>query len=396
MKNSIICDDCLSVSRKLPANSVDLIYLDPPFFSQRSHRLTNAERTESFEFSDKWSSRTAYLVFLKERLLEFRRILSATGSLFFHCDTSASHHIRCLLDEIFGEDMFRSEIIWNYRRWANAQRAPLPSHQTIFFYTKAHSYKYNPIFLEYSHSTNVDQILQRRSRDQHSKAAYARDDNGNVVVDGHKQGVPISDVWDIPFLNPKAKERVGYPTQKPILLLERIISLCTDKGDTIFDPFCGSGTTLVAASLLQREYLGVDVSADAVRLTKERLENPVKTHSRLLTFGRESYETSDKDALMHIFGLPVIAVQRNLGIDALLSAGPGQGPILIRVQRSDELLSDAASKLLKASAGKRPSKMIVVATRNSDSLFEDRVDHEGITVVNSTANEILSMIKVWG
>ena len=140
---------------------------------------------------------------------EFRRVLKTTGSIFFHCDTNASHHIRCLLDEVFSEAMFRSEIIWHYRRWSNSQRNPMPSHQTIFFYTKTDAYQYHQLFGDYSPSTNVDQILQRRQRDEHGKAVYARDESGNIVHDGHKKGVPVSDVWDIPFLNPKAKERVG-------------------------------------------------------------------------------------------------------------------------------------------------------------------------------------------
>ncbi len=164
-----------------------------------------------------------------------------------------------LLDEVFGSENFRSEIIWHYRRWSNSQRGLLPAHQTILYYSKTDTYTFNEKLTEYSLATNVDQILQRRSRDDSNKSVYDRDENGNVVSNGPKRGVPLSDVWDIPFLNPKAKERTGYPTQKPLLLLERIISLATNEGDCVLDPFCGSGTTLVAAQSLNRTAMGVDV-----------------------------------------------------------------------------------------------------------------------------------------
>lgn len=212
MASEVRHGDCLEVARGLAAESVDLVYVDPPFFTQKTHSLVTRDRATTFQFSDEWKSRAEYIEFLRVRVKEFRRVLKATGSLFFQCDTNASHHIRCLLDEVFGEAMFLSEIIWHYRRWSNSQRNPMPSHQTIFFYTKTDAYQYHQLFDDYSPSTNVDQILQRRQRDGHGKSIYARDENGDVVQDGHKKGVPISDVWDIPLLNPKAKERVGYPT----------------------------------------------------------------------------------------------------------------------------------------------------------------------------------------
>lgn len=164
---------------------------------------------------------------------------------------------------MFGSENFRSEIIWHYRRWSNSQRGLLLAHQTILYYTKSDQFTFNEMWTEYSPATNVDQILQRRSRDEFNKSVYDRDEDGNVIANGSKRGVPLSDVWDIPFLNPKAKERTGYPTQKPLSLLERIITLTTNEGDCVVDPFCGSGTTLVAAQSLGRTAIGVDVSEDA-------------------------------------------------------------------------------------------------------------------------------------
>lgn len=202
----------------------------------------------------------------------------------------------------------------------------------------------------------------------------------------------MADVWDIPFLNPKAKERVGYPTQKPILLLERIISLVTDLGDTVLDPFCGSGTTLVAAELLGRSSLGVDVSAEAVALARTRLVQPTKTSSELLRKGRDSYVQCDDEAMAHLHGLRFVPVQRNRGIDAIVRATPGSQPILIRVQRPGELLGDAAQLLHRAGRSKQPAQLILIATeeRTSANLFDDLP--ADVTIINSTAKEVLRQI----
>ena len=388
MASEVKHGDCLTVCRSLAGDSVDLVYVDPPFFTQKTHSLTTRDRTTKFEFSDEWSSRTEYLEFLRLRLRELRRLLKATGSLFFHCDTNASHHIRCILDEVFGETMFRSEIIWHYRRWSNSQRTPLASHQTLFFYSKTDDYQYHQLFDDYSPSTNVDQILQRRRRDEHGKSVYARNDDGQVVNDGHKNGVPISDVWDIPYLNPKAKERVGYPTQKPILLLERIISLVTLPGDVVLDPFSGSGTTLVAAQLLERDAIGIDISSDAVELAQKRLFDPIRTSSELLRKGRDSYVQSDDSALAYLHGIKFVPVQRNRGIDALLNSAPGENPILLRVQREGESLLDAAELLHAAGRSKQPATLVLIATQSGhpDGLFS--MFPPDVLVVNSVAEEL--------
>lgn len=388
MTSEVRHGDCLEVVRSLSAESVDLIYVDPPFFTQKTHSLVTRDRTTKFEFSDEWKSCAEYIEFLRARLAEFRRVLKATGSVFFHCDTNASHHIRCLLDEVFGEVMFRSEIIWHYRRWSNSQRNPMPSHQTIFFYSKTGDYQYHQLFDDYSPSTNIDQILQRRQRDEHGKAVYARDESGKVVHDGHKKGVPIADVWDIPLLNPKAKERVGYPTQKPILLIERIILLVTSPGDFVLDPFSGSGTTLVAADLLGRQSLGIDVSAEAVKLARQRLAEPVKTSSELLRKGRESYVQSDEEALAFLYGLPIVPVQRNRGMDAILKCKPGENPILIRVQRRGENLADAAELLHAAGQSKQPATLVLIVTNSQQPTGLFNMLPPDVLLVNSTASEL--------
>lgn len=377
--------DCLSVLKEMESGVVNLAYLDPPFFTQKVHSLAPRDRSIEFSFDDLWSSQKEYATFLFERLCEIRRVLAGNGSLFFHCDRNAVHLVRALLDEVFGSENFRSEIIWHYRRWSNSQRGLLPAHQTILYYSQSDDYTFNEVWTEYSPATNVDQILQRRSRDDSNKSVYARDEQGNVISNGAKRGVPLSDVWDIPFLNPKAKERTGYPTQKPLLLLERIISLATNEGDCVLDPFCGSGTTLVAAQLLNRTGIGIDLSEDAVELTKKRLEAPTMSQSRLLDVGREAYRNADDNALAILQGVDFVPVQRNAGIDAILKQDFAGGPVTVLVQRPGETLLDAARKLSKASAGKGAKLMFLIALVRGGSFgFADELP-AGVVVIESPA-----------
>lgn len=380
--NQIYEGDCLDIMRSIEKESVDLIYLDPPFFTEKKHKLKNKDRTKEFSFDDIWGSDLTYGEFLYDRILLMKSILKNTGSIFVHCDKSGEHIVRAILDNVFGAECFQSEIIWSYKRWSNSKKGLLPSHQNIYFYSKSKDFKFNTILTSYSETTNIDQILQNRTRDQHNKSVYDVDDNGLFKHGKEKVGVPLNDVWDIPYLNPKAKERVGYPTQKPLLLLERIIELVTEKGDLVLDPFCGSGTTCVAAKLLQREYIGIDKSADAVQLSKERILNPVKTDSNLLKNGRESYLNSDKEALGLLAGIPFNPVQRNKGIDAILVEKFENAPILVRVQKKHETLSEAASYLLKAKKTKQSKRVILIQTQEND-LFDELEGQEEMIVLQS-------------
>lgn len=388
MKVQIYKGDCLEVLKGLRVDSIDLIYLDPPFFTQKTHRLRTRDREQEFTFEDLWSSHTEYAKFIYERLEQMWRVLSPTGSLFFHCDRNASHIVRTLLDDVFGPDMFRSEIVWYYKRWSNARNGLLPAHQNIYYYTKSNEYKFNPIYQDYSASTNVDQILQRRKRDEAGKSVYETDQEGRVVPSGGKKGVPLSDVWDIPYLNPKAKERTGYPTQKPLLLVERIIKIATKEGDVVLDPFCGSGTTLVAALLLNREAIGIDISDDALEVTRSRLKNPIKTESSLFQQGRSSYENADEEALSLLHGLEYAPVQRNKGIDAILKDDLNSKPILIRVQRANETILEAANYLYKAARGKNAAMMFVVATQRGGYFEFENQFPPGVVIVDAPALSI--------
>jgi len=236
--------DCKTELRKIESNSIDLIYLDPPFFTQKKQSQKTRDNSKEYTFDDSWESVESYRSYIEERLIECSRVLKKTGSIFLHCDRSASHHLRISLDNVFGANNFQSEIIWTYKRWSNAKKGLLNSHQAIYFYSKTADFKFNHIFEDYSPTTNIDQIFQKRMRDANGKTKYKPNAVGGYELIQDKKGVPLSDVWDIPYLNPKANERVGYPTQKPILLLEKVIQLVTDEGDIVLDIGANDGTLL--------------------------------------------------------------------------------------------------------------------------------------------------------
>jgi len=385
--NTILQGDCLEKMNLITKDSIDLIYLDPPFFTEKKHVLKNRERTKEFSFDDIWGSDKRYAEFLKERILMMHGLLKDTGSIFVHCDKSGEHIIRAILDQVFGENNFQSEIIWSYKRWSNSKKGLLPNHQNIYFYSKTKKFRFIPIYTPYSETTNIDQILQRRTRDEHNKSVYDIDDNGEFKYGDKKKGVPLSDVWEIPFLNPKAKERVGYPTQKPLLLLERIVQITTEKSDLVLDPFCGSGTTCVAAKLLERNFIGIDKSKEAVELSLTRLDNPIKTNSNLLKNGRESYINVDKDALALLKGIDFNPVQRNKGIDAILVETYKNSPILVRIQRDNETIAEAAAYLMNAKKSKKSKKVILIQT-NEIGLFDENVSYDGMIILKSPSLKI--------
>ena len=362
LENTLIFDDSLNVMKKMDENKIDVIYLDPPFFTQDIQKLVSRETEVEYTFSDKWDCIDKYLEYMKMRLYECKRILKNTGSIFVHCDRNASHYIKVLLDQIFGINNFQSEIVWCYKHWSNSKKGLMNNHQIILFYSKSSDFKFNKIYTEYSETTNVDQILQARARDEKGKAVYKYDENGEVVIGKSKKGVPLSDVWEIPYLNPKAKERVGYPTQKPILLLEQIIKLVSDENDIILDPFMGSGTTLVAAKMLNRRYIGIDISKEAVELAEMRLESLVKTESYLLKKGKSAYRNLSDNYMNILKSINATPVQRNSGIDGFLDEFINDRPISVKIQKDDETLEEAVSRLCKSSKTKKCIYMILIRT----------------------------------
>ena len=387
--NDVLCGDCLDVLNGQAPNSVDLVYLDPPFFTQKEQRLKSRDGAVEYAFNDTWDTVSEYRQYIQDRLVKCHRVLRDTGSLFLHCDRSASHHLRIALDEVFGADNFQSEIIWTYRRWSNAKKGLLNAHQVIFFYSKTDAFKFRPMYEAYSPATNVDQILQERVRDARGKAVYRTDADGNCVLAKEKRGVPLSDVWEIPYLNPKAKERVGYPTQKPILLLEKIIALTTDPGDLVLDPFCGSGTTLVAAKLLGRKYLGIDQKREATLLSERRLANPIRTDSELLRKGVGAYRNQDEATLKILEQVGAVVVQRNKGIDGFVRTQHGLIPL--KVKKPFEAFEEAKNRLLKASLKNNyPQQMLLVL----DALEEEVCDAPPSMLIFNNVHQLTKALGV--
>jgi len=363
--NEILHGDCLDILSHIPDNAVDLIYLDPPFFTQKKHTLLSRDRMQQYEFDDVFPSLEIYLSFLKNVLYHCHRILKNSGSLFLHCDRTASHHLRTILESVFNVENFQSEIVWSYKRWSNAKKGLMNAHQVIYFFSKTDQFKFNRLYGEYSPTTNIDQILQERQRNEQGVAVYKRDEKGRLVSGKPKKGVPLSDVWDIPFLNPKAKERCGYPTQKPVLLLNRILQIASDEDDIVLDPFCGSGTTCVSAKLLNRQFIGIDSSVDAVHLARKRLDEMIVSQSLLLDHGVTEYQNKSEKELAILSNLNAFPVQRNSGIDGFLKAHCAGCPVPVKIQSEHETLEDAIEKLEHATKNGNYAAKIVVQTTES-------------------------------
>ena len=388
--NQVFLGDCLQILKKIPSGSVDLVYLDPPFFTQKEHGLSTRDGEKFYNFSDCWKDMTEYTDAIQKRVQECRRVLKNSGSLFLHCDKSASHYLKVALDRVFGAENFQSEIVWSYRRWSNSKKGLLNNHQIIFFYSKSPDFKFNQVFEAYSPATNVEQIVQLRSRDARNKAVYKKNSDGTNALCESKNGVPLGDVWDIPFLNPKAKERVGYPTQKPVLLLEKILELTTTPGDIVLDPFCGSGTALVAAKLGGCHYIGIDKNAEAVKLAEERLLNPFKTESQLLKKGRSSYLRNDRKIDAAVRRLKATPVQRSSGIDGLLSVKNQIVPFKVVL---DKEFSFAAEKLQKASSKNKFTNKALYTDSNISSALKAKLEKEHDLLIFKTLGELTRKIR---
>ena len=375
--NNVYNVDCLEGMKELENESIDLIYLDPPFFTQRKQKLSNKLRIE-YSFEDKWKDMNEYLDFLKRRFFEMKRVLKEDGNIFVHCDKIANHRIRILLEEVFGEENFRTEIIWTYKRWSNSKKGLLEGHQNIYHFSKSSKFKFNILYQEYSPSTNIDQILQMRERDENGKSVYKKDENGAIMYGTSKNGVPLNDVWQIPFLNPKAKERVGYPTQKPIELLERILKIASNEGDIVLDPFLGSGTTVVAAKLLKRNFIGFDINSNAVGLSQHRLKELIKTESNLLKNGLDSYENKTENQKKILKRFECNIVQRNKGIDAILKEKVNNKLVGIKIQNENETLKDTEKLLQNVMKNKNVIFGIIIKTH--DDLFQHEVSDNIIVI----------------
>jgi DNA modification methylase len=273
LSNQLILGDNFEVMRAMPDESVDLIYLDPPFFSNRNYEVIWGDDGEVRSFGDRWAGGIEhYIAWLKERVKEMHRILKPTGSIFLHCDWHASANIRVdILDKLFGRNNFRNEIIWSYKRYTAFSKKFQSLHDTIFWYAKGNDYVFNDTREEYGeNSGKMDSHYKKDNKGRWYKWQKRKDQKPYKIF--LSEGKRVGDVWDMPIINASAQERIDYPTQKPEALLERIISCASDEGDIVLDPFMGGGTTIVVADKLKRRWLGIDQSVTAVKVTDIRLQ----------------------------------------------------------------------------------------------------------------------------
>ena len=343
---SLVQGDNLEVLKSFPNEFVDLVYIDPPFFTNKQQ--SNFDRTlyqvegKELVFQDVWASAKEYLDWVRPRLQEIHRVLRPSGSVFFHCDWHASHLLRVLLDETFHADQFRSEIIWYYKRWSNSLKGFQRAHQTIHFYSKSDGFKFYPLHEEYSLTTNIDQIWQKRGRDAYGKCVtLTHSDGAYQPHDKDKAGVPMRDVWEIPYLNPRAKERTGWPTQKPLELLRRIVLATTEAGDVVLDPACGSGTALVAAKELNRAWIGIDCSEEALEITRRRLvavSNVTEGNNHHQPYLLSRFlKLSETEKRLHIGRLlEMNIVHRNRNLDGILKKSWNGSNVAVRYIGTEE------------------------------------------------------------
>jgi DNA modification methylase len=328
--NSLFHGDNLDVLRRSVADSsVDLVYLDPPFQSGRDYDVVfergsgnpgkrREDRARAQAFKDTWawspeaeasfgealrlggrlattvralrsilgeSDLLAYLSMMAPRLVELRRVLKPSGSLYLHCDPTASHYLKVLLDAVFGPGTFRNEIVWRYRRWPTKARRFQRMHDVLLFYTARPGAEHTFHTL-YGYEKLADSTLKTfGTKKQRADFSSGRRKPG--VEDKETQGPPLSDYWDVSDVAAPAlpmsdiweigviaaigKERTGYPTQKPEALLERVIRASSSEGDIVLDPFCGCGTTIAVADRLKRRWIGVDVAPMAIGIVRERM-----------------------------------------------------------------------------------------------------------------------------
>ncbi len=270
LHNTIYCGDNLEWMRKIPDDTIDLIYADPPFFSNKDYEVIFDDGAEIRSFQDRWKGGIYhYIEWMEERCVEIHRVLKPTGSFYLHCDWHAGHYLKVMLDKLFEKFNFRNEIVWCYKS-PSATKHDFPrKHDIIFRYTKSDKWIFNAdeIRIPYDPAT-----LKRRGYAETKKRGISF--KGKDVSEYEKGRIP-DDWWDdIPSGGQMSrKERLGYPTQKPEKLLERIIRASSNEGDIVFDPFCGCGTTLAVAHNLNRQWIGIDVSPTACKLMKRRLEN---------------------------------------------------------------------------------------------------------------------------
>ena len=279
---TLFTGDNLQILQSMDSNSIDLIATDPPYGTEKNWK----------DYDDRYGGIENFIEFLRPRCIEMYRVLKDTGSLYLQCDPTASHYIKIMLDSIFDRKNFRNEIVWYYGKMSNSPNNFSKNHDIILRYTKSNTWTFNPIsagnskyktrYYNFVNQNNQitykevkhkkDRILNLR-RNKIEKELNRTIQNSDVLFDFNKEFQDQGDVFEIPIIRGNDSSRTGYPTQKPVSLYEKIIKASSNEEDIVLDPFCGSGTTLVAAKILNRKYIGIDKNPNAISICKKRLDN---------------------------------------------------------------------------------------------------------------------------
>lgn len=315
--NTFYHGDCkLVMNHDIPPESVDLIYLDPPFFTGKVQKGKDKWNPRAMEISfddtkTYWGQHQeemrrkappwlnsiprsdefkAYLYYMMERLELCKRVLKPTGSIYLHCDWRASHYLKMSMDKVFEENNFQNEIIWHYFTASSKSKAHLArKHDTIFFYAKNKSYTFN--LMEGKRRLGFKPVLPDVAR----RVKYGSDEAGYYSIS------VLDDVWEIGSVFNLKREFTGYPTQKPEALLERIIKISSNEGDTVLDPFCGCGTAVIVSHQLDRQWIGIDINKEAWNTLLKRTKQP-SFYQWLNSFNEATFISRDLDDVLTMNG----------------------------------------------------------------------------------------------
>jgi len=438
--NKIICNDNIKVMKDLPSLSVDLIYLDPPF-----------------------DSKLNIVKFLRPRVIEIHRILKDDGSFYFHTDWQTEHQIQKLLGGIFGETNLIAKIIWQRRNTVSTSKYIPHTYDVILFYGKTNNIKYYSQYIDYSDDEKeslykyVDEETGKRYRlvgltrpniDRPNSTyeflgvtrtwRFSKEKMENELSQGriiqskpgalpmYKQymgeGKPLGDVWtDLPFVS-VSKESTGYPTQKPLSLLERIISMSTQEGDFVFDPFCGSGTSLVAAENLGRKWLGVDISPNACQISTQRIQQIQKNSTQEILQFQDSktlkevrdmphyeFESWIITALANLFinnpefsksiglapapTMKVYSISKDIGFDAELEGIENSIPVMVK-HREKVAAKEIQNFAVQLNHHNRKRGLFIGLSFSKMALDEiNKRRLEGVEIIPISAKDIISELN---
>jgi len=330
MKNSLICGDNMAILPTLEKESVDLIYVDPPFFSNRNYEIIWGDEAEIRSFEDRWEGGiNVYIEWMKARVIELHRILKPTGSFYLHCDWHAGHYLKVMCDEVFGYNHFKNEIVWCYNVGGKSSNYWARKHDNIFFYTKGTDYFFDGKAVGIKRETGTKSFggiigVDEQGRKYQDKLAKSSGKYYRYYLDEPK--VP-EDWWvEINSIQSQSAERLGYPTQKPEMLLERIVKASSPKDGLVLDAFCGCGTAMAVAQKNGRRWIGIDISPSAIATIKNRL---ARDHVDPRTYDVIGMPQKDEDlkafkpfefqywAINEMHGTPSSKVVGDMGIDGL-------------------------------------------------------------------------------